>query len=691
MAEENRLYGYAGNILRINLTDCTTQLVPTSKYVPEYIGGRAVCNKIFWDEVGPGVGAFDPENKLIFMTGPTTGTAIPTGGRAVMTGISPNSLPEQYSYGSIGGWVGTILKYAGYDGFILEGKASKPTYVFIDDDKISFLDARPIWGQLVSTTQQSILLAHGTGVHSMVIGPAGEHLHRNASITTSSDNAFSKSGFGAVFGSKNLKAIAIRGSGMVSPANIDKVLDLRMKIGRPDMTPNPITKRNTIGFVSNVFNQDWECGSYACSPGCNSRCERLVLNTKSAFTGERVNQTEKCVSMLSYNYTYEHPWGASLFVLSEKNPRTLGQQKSYPKPMDQSDPDLEMVSEQYKGDRMDLWGPDFDRGNLMMQLANEYGIDKWDMIIWYFTWLAMAKKEGLLDDLDFGMEVDVENPQFVKHFIDSMTYRTGIGDIFAEGMARAIRILGKEKYGDTIYKGRFNQEGKQLDIPVSLESGWGHCAHWQGRGFQSVPKWLWVANALSMMVNTRDCFGAGHVHVMPDELRKYREDPSHNRPLVEKVIFTEEASMIKDSVTSCEWQAPDILWHDMEVEMYRAATGNDDFTTKELHELGHKSKLLYRAILMRNFGRCRDMEAAEVYPFLTYPDPWGEVDTWDEWNDTVDLYYKANGWDLETGWPYRSTWEKYGLKDVADEMEKLGMLPPEGRTEYVRKPAPINR
>ena len=89
----NRLYGYAGKIARINLTDSTVSEVPTSDYVPKYIGGRGVCNKIFWDEVGPGVGAFDAENKLIFMTGPTTSTGIPTGGRSTMCGISPNNLP----------------------------------------------------------------------------------------------------------------------------------------------------------------------------------------------------------------------------------------------------------------------------------------------------------------------------------------------------------------------------------------------------------------------------------------------------------------------------------------------------------------------------------------------------------------------------------------------------------------------
>lgn len=83
------------------------------------------------------------------------------------------------------------------------------------------------------------------------------------------------------------------------------------------------------------------------------------------------------------------------------------------------------------------------------------------------------------------------------------------------------------------------------------------------------------------------------------------------------------------------------------------------------------------------------MEVKEVFPFMTYPDPWGKVMTWDSWNDFVDLYYKQRGWDLETGWPTRKVWESVGLGDVADEMEAMDKLPPEGRIEYIRKPCPI--
>lgn len=693
MAENQKLYGYVGKILRINLTDSTTETIPTSKYVPKYIGGRGVCHKIFWDEVKPGVGAFDPENKLIFMTGATTGTAIPTGGRSMMTGISPTALPEQYSHGSIGGWIGTVLKYAGYDGFILEGKAPVPTYVLIEDDKIHFLPADGLWGKLVHETQEEIYKKHGPDVHSLVIGPAGEHLCRNATLTTSSDSALSKAGFGAVFGAKNLKAVAIKGKGEVKPADIDKVLELREKMGGFAKEPNKIEHRTEAGMMLNLFNvpEGYDTTLLACSPGCNSRCNRMILDRKSPFSDAKLNRIEKCISVMCYNYSYDVGCPMSLFVQSERNHAPMGKVVAGitdGDAFDMDDPDIDILTDCYMGDKMDLWGPDYDRGNLLMGLCNDYGLDKWELTVWYSTWLAMAKKEGLLDDLDFGMEPDISNSDFVKHFVTSMVYREGIGDIFAEGMARALRKLGKEKYGDAIYHGRYNQEGKRLDIPVSLEFGWGHSCHWQGRGFQATPQWYWLASCITGMLDTRDCQGSGHFHDTPEHIREYRDDPEHSELLIRSIIENDENSEIKDSVTTCEWQAPNLFWPEMEAELYTAATGLKT-TRADLVEAAERSKLLYRAILMRNFGRDRELEVKEVFPYLTYPDPWEKVMTWDGWNDFVDLYYKQRGWDLQTGWPTRSVWEAAGLGDIADEMETIGKLPPEGRTEYTRSACPV--
>ena len=703
---DEKLYGYAGKILRIDLTNGTTEIIDSRSYLPKWIGGRALAHKIFWDEVKPGVGAFDPENKLIFANGPAGGTGIPTGGRAVMCGISPNCYPEQYSCSSIGGWVGTVMKYAGYDAVILQGKAPKPIYLLIDDDKIQFIDATGIWGMLISDAQEAIFLAHGRNTFSMVIGPAGEHMVRDATITTSNDHTLAKAGFGAVFGAKNLKGVAFHGTGSITPYDIPEVLRLRQKIGAYEHIPNPVTHQTRLKSVAyDVPAPDgWDFGKLACSPGCNSRCQRLMMNTTDAFTGEKIAQIEKCVSPAAFTFEKDFFMPVGTWVTSPKNSRSVGAQRCWAKPYDPSDPDYPIVSQMWGGDTLNYWNGDFARGSVMTQLCKEYGIDKWDFITWNMTWISMCRQEGLLDGLDFGMEPDPENEQFIRHYIKMIAYRTGpvvqctdgtkrpLGDVFAEHMARATRLLGQEKFAESIYHNRYsNMLKKNLPIPVSLEAGWGHSSHWSGRGFTGCQKWFWVANNLINMLNTRDAMGSGHTHISTEQYRKImEEDPCHSQTLADAVLRTENTAILTDSVPCCEWQSNEPFYPEENAEQFYAATGIS-YTPQELLAQADRARLLFRAILMRNYGRCRDMEVETVFPFMTYPDPAGDTVTWDEWNDWVDLYYKTIGFDLATGWPFRSTWEKAGLGDVADELDALGLVPPEGGTPgYVRRANPFD-
>jgi aldehyde:ferredoxin oxidoreductase len=351
---------------------------------------------------------------------------------------------------------------------------------------------------------------------------------------------------------------------------------------------------------------------------------------------------------------------------------------SEPPPPDPTDPYFPQLMDFQPGDIVDYWKPDFHKGSVMMHLCNEYGIDKWDVIVWFMTWLSMAKKEGLLDDMDFGMEVDVENEDFVRYFLDMITYRKGTwGELFGEGMARAIRTLGMDKYGKTIYHGRYSQclPGVRLDIPVSLEAGWGMSFHWMGRGYEAaINKPGWLAVAIMLMTSTRDTQTVAHFKDKFEHLLEIGDDPCHSPTLINGIIMNENKAEIKDSVSCCEWQSPDLYWTSMEAEMYECATGIS-MTEQALNDAAIRSKLLMRAIEIRNYGRTREMEVREIYPALTYPDPRGETVTWEEWNDLADLYYEQRGWDKTTGWPTRETWEKYGLKDIADDMERMGKLP----------------
>jgi len=675
-------YGYIGKIARIDLTNRTVSEVSTFDYVPKYVGGRAVANRIFYDEVAPGVGAFDPENKMIYMTGPTTGTGIPTGGRSVFCSIAANNYPEQYAWSGIGGWIGAELKFAGWDGIIIEGKAAEPTYLFIEDGDIQFLSAAPLWGKLVHETQRMIREAHGDDVISCVIGPAGENLVRNASLTTSNDNVAAKAGFGAVFGSKNLKAFAVRGTGTVIPADIEKLFYLRKHMGSPYMRPSPVIHEEEHGMDGNRMPVEggWDRGQVACSHGCNQHCCRLMINVPSAFDeNETVNQVEKCVGIFAYGFQEDCSWSPIMTWETKENAVLPCKMLSCePPPIDADDPYFDKLFERVIGDITNYWKPDFHKGSVMMHMCNEYGIDKWDVIVWYMTWIASCKAEGLLDDLPFDVEPDAENEDFVRYFLDMVTYRKGpLGEIFAEGMARATRTLGQEKYAKTIYQGRYSQvvPGMRLDIPVSLESAWGMSYHWAGRGYEAtIDRPGWLAIALELMTVTRDNQTVAHFHDTYDHRIAIGDDPCHSEVLIDGVIMNENKGEMKDSVSTCEWQSPDLFWTSMEAEMYTVATGIE-VSEEEINDAAERSKLLMRAITMRNFGRDREMEVNAVFPTLQYPDPRGETVSWEDWNDFVDLYYKKRGWDLATGWPYRETWERYGLSDIADDMEAIGKLP----------------
>ena len=213
--------GYAGKILRINLTDKTSkeEKLPL-EIATNFIGGAGLGIKYLFDEVKPGTDALGPENKLIFAPGPFTGTSIPCASRMAVTGKSP--LTGAVGVALTGGYFPAELKFAGWDAIIIEGKAEKPTWISVKDGAVRFHDAAGIWGTMTFDCQQMIkdnLKDQNTRV--ICIGPAGERLSKIACIINER-RAVGRKGLGAVMGSKNLKAIAVRGTGTVAITSEEK-------------------------------------------------------------------------------------------------------------------------------------------------------------------------------------------------------------------------------------------------------------------------------------------------------------------------------------------------------------------------------------------------------------------------------------------------------------------------------------
>lgn len=222
------MFGYNGKVLRIDLTKKSVRVEALNlEEAKKFIGGRGLGTKILLDEIDSGIEPLSPENKLIMITGPLTGTSTPTGGRYMVVTKSP--LTGTVASSNSGGYWGAELKFAGYDAIILEGRAEAPVYINIEDDKVEIKDAKHLWGKVVSETTEILEKEHGEKVRVAVIGPAGENLSRLAAIMNDRDRAAGRSGVGAVMGSKNLKAIVVRGTNKVNIAEPEKLKELFSK------------------------------------------------------------------------------------------------------------------------------------------------------------------------------------------------------------------------------------------------------------------------------------------------------------------------------------------------------------------------------------------------------------------------------------------------------------------------------
>ena len=204
--------GWQNRVLRVNLTNGTVQEEPlVEEWAQQYLGGRGLATKYLWEGMNPAADAMSPENVLIFATGPLTGTMASTGGRYAV--VTKGPLTNAIACSNSGGKFGAELKLAGYDLLIVEGRSPKPVYLLIIDDKVELKDASDYWGTTVWHTEETLKKVHDDPqIKVASIGVAGEQGVKYACIVNDLHRAAGRSGVGAVMGSKNLKAVAARGT-----------------------------------------------------------------------------------------------------------------------------------------------------------------------------------------------------------------------------------------------------------------------------------------------------------------------------------------------------------------------------------------------------------------------------------------------------------------------------------------------
>ena len=243
--------GYQGKILRVNLTDQTAREEPLREdWAREFIGGRGYGTRILMEEVDPRVDPLAPENKVVIATGPLDGTTAPSSGRVMV--ITKGALNGAIASSNAGGYFGPMVKRAGYDLIIIEGKSPAPVYLWINKGTVEFRDASHLWGKLVPESDQLMREETHLQAETMVIGPAGEKLSRISGVMFSGHRASGRTGVGAVVGSKNLKGIAVRGTLGVTVADHDAFLEA-VRSTRSILAGNPVASGGLPTYGSAVL------------------------------------------------------------------------------------------------------------------------------------------------------------------------------------------------------------------------------------------------------------------------------------------------------------------------------------------------------------------------------------------------------------------------------------------------------
>lgn len=428
-------YGYMGKIARINLTNLKVVIEELNEeFFKKYLGGRNIASYYMLKEISPNADPLGPENKLIITTSVLTGTMIPGSARHTMAAKSP--LSDGFGESEAGGFWGPELKFAGYDGLIIEGKSVKPTYIYINDNDINIKSALHLWGKETGEVQDIIRKENNNKkIRVLQTGVAGENLVRYAAVTNELNHWCGRCGLGAVMGSKNLRAIAVRGTKKVKIKNKNNVLEFCKWFSSNIKNNMGLSYKAKYGTASSVVALDavgllptnnFRNGSfkYAESIGGEKLFEELLIKRGSCFACPI-----RCKRVVGYkddNILVEEKYGGPEY----ESIGSLGSSCAIK--------DLKTIC----------------KAN---ELCARYGLDTISTGM-TLSFAMECYKKGLISKLDTdGIELEFGNDNALLQMIEKIAKREGFGNILAEGSYRASEIIGKgaKKYSMTVKKQEF--------------------------------------------------------------------------------------------------------------------------------------------------------------------------------------------------------------------------------------------
>ena len=414
--------GWTGNVLRVDLSKPQITIEELDRSSAEkFIGGRGLGIKYLYDEMDPAIDALSPGNKLIFATGPLTGTGAPAASRYIVMCKGP--LTEAIAESTAGGAFAMAMKYAGYDMIIFEGKASTPVYLWINNDQIELRDASHLSGKSSIETEKAVIAETDPNAKVSCIGPAGENLVLFACVMNDMGRAAGRSGVGAVMGSKNLKAIAIHGTNGVKVADTASFLKaVRKAYDTIDTEDTEHFHQLGTPAVLALVKEFGALPTRNFQTGVNPQWEKLSGETLASTIATRHNMGLACPAC---------PVGCAR-ITKVTNPKFAG----------------EGVGPEYE--TIGLFGSSCETNDLEVVskagfICNEMGMDTISAGAAIACAMELYEK-GYLSEKDVGIPLNFGNSEAVIKLTEDMALRKGFGNVLAEGSYRLAKRYGHPEF-----------------------------------------------------------------------------------------------------------------------------------------------------------------------------------------------------------------------------------------------------
>jgi len=630
-----------GKIIRVNLTTEKINVFETEQYY-NFLGGRGYGDWVALKEIPKNTEPLSEGNKVVISTGCFTGTSLPGSSRISLT--TKNVLSGGISYSSGGGNFGPELKKAGFDAIIIEGKALSPKYLYINDSNIELRDASHLWGLTTWDTEDIIKKELGDeSIKVLSIGPAGENLVKVACVMIDKAHALAWGGSGAVLGYKMLKAIAVKGNGTVKIHDRNLFNDLVKSYSHVLLSSSAsaaLKKGGTHGMagvggwsgkvptsVRNLQEEYWDS-------------EKSKKVSEEAYKPYEIKRTNCYNCPLSCLHYYEMERDGEILSCEGMHANSV---RGFASNWDIDDPFYVLK---------------------IHSLCNKHGLDV-DGVSASVAWAIECFEEGIIDEKDtYGLKLKWGNAKDLVKLVEQIVYREGFGDILAEGVYNASRIIGRDSY-------KYAMQIKGVGI--------------NEQGVHSHKAW-----SLGIATSTR---GGGHLtgspqtenRQIPNEVGKWLFNceeagiPGSYKGKGKLVAWYEKYKAIIDSIGICYFNAG---WYEVALadikhftRMYKAFTGKT-VTDEELWTIAERIINMERAFntVHAGFTRKDDYLPSRVMEQPLTVGPFkGEYIDREKFEKMLDEYYQALGLCKESGLQKRETIEKLDMDYIIEYFESNGI------------------